>query len=271
MSPCLCVARTFEARDLRSDRSTLSDAAAQEIAGRILRGELDSGERLPTEKELCDLLGVSRSVVRDAVRTLVARGLVQVRQGVGTVVTTPDDTAFAQALMALLMRSDLTVGDVLEARSAAETQIAAIAAERGNEKDWSALEADLNAFSEGVAKADWQTAHDRHLEFHLGIVRAVHLPALELMLMPMQQFILVSSLPPRRPDDPSAWEAPHPPILEALRAGDAGAAREAMQRHFEYMETRKFRATRFRELAELETMAGVSTRPGAVRQPAAAR
>lgn len=259
----------FDAKDLRSDRSTLSDAVAEEIAGRILRGELESGERLPTENELGDLLGVSRSVVRDAVRTLAARGLVQVRQGVGTVVTAPDDTVFAQALMALLMRSDLTVGDVVDARSAAETQIAAIAAERGNEDDWSALEADMDAFSSAVVDSDWQTAHDSHLQFHLGILRAVHLPALELMLMPMQQFILVSSLPPR-PDDPSAWEAPsHPPILEALRAQDPEAARESMRKHFEYMETgtyRKFRATPFREVAELESVAGVSARPAAVRQ-----
>jgi len=260
---------TFPARDMRSDRATLSDTVAEEIGGRILRGELASGERLPTEQALCDLLGVSRSVVRDAVRTLAARGFVQVRQGVGTVVTAPDDSVYTQALIALLMRSDLTVGDVLEARSAAETQIAAIAAERGSESDWIALDAELNGLTEVVEAADWQAAYDRHLEFHLGILRAVHLPALELMLLPMQHFILVSSLPPRA-GDASAWEVEsHVPVLEGLRAGDPEAARDAMKRHFEYMRTRKygrFRATPFREVAQLETLAGVSARRAASRR-----
>ena len=70
----------------------------REFEDRIVYGELAPGERLPTESELCELLGVSRSVVRDAVRTLVARGLVEVRQGRGMIVAAPDDHAYSVAL-----------------------------------------------------------------------------------------------------------------------------------------------------------------------------
>jgi DNA-binding FadR family transcriptional regulator len=246
---------------------TLSDAVVDEIAGRILRGELGPGERLPTERELGDLLGVSRSVVRDAVRTLAARNLVEVRQGAGTVVASPNDAVLVQALMALLMRSDLTVGDVLDARNAVETQIAALAAERGSPKDWAILEDHLERFTDGVTAGDLPVAHKSHLEFHLGILRAVHLPALELMLMPMQHYVLVSSLSVWI-DNTSEWEVPsHPPILEALRSGDPNAARDAMKRHFRYSKSKaydKFRTTPFREAGELGAAMGVSTTSSSV-------
>lgn len=244
-----------------ADRSTLSDKVANQIASDILRGGLEAGVRLPTEHELCDMLGVSRSVIRDAVRTLAARGLVQVRQGVGTVVTAPDDRTLAQAMMAILMRSDRSVGEVLDARSAIETQIAAMAAAAGQEQDWSTLDAELRSFSDAVDAGAWQEAYSSHLEFHLGILRSVHIPVLELILAPMQQLIMVSSLPARG-NDASAWEVEsHAPILDALRAGNPDVARGAMERHFAYTNTaayRAFRATPFREVARLESVAGVS-------------
>src|SRR5262249_41773883 len=73
---------------------TISQYVASQITGEILRGDLRPGERLPTEAKLGEILGVSRSVVRDAVRTLAARGLVTVRQGTGTVVASPTDAAY---------------------------------------------------------------------------------------------------------------------------------------------------------------------------------
>ncbi len=236
--------------------ATRSEALASEIEALILRGEIDDGERFPTEPELGEILGVSRSVVRDAIRMLVARGLLSVRQGAGTVVTAPSDSAFGDALVALLMRADLTTGDVLEARAALETELAPLAAERGTEADWDAMEELLADFRERVERGDWTAARDTHTQFHLSVFRAVHMPALELLLAPMQRCILITSLPP---DEESAeiWEVEaHPPILAALRAGEPEAVREAMRAHFAQMGTGEtFRALRdspFREKAELE-------------------
>src|SRR5215218_10294334 len=103
---------------------TRSASIAHDIEELILRGDLPRGQRLPTESELGDVLGVSRSVVRDAVRMLAARGLLEVRQGHGTVVAPPSDEAFSSALVGLLMRSGVTMGDVIEARTALESQLA---------------------------------------------------------------------------------------------------------------------------------------------------
>src|SRR5919108_5797987 len=119
---------------------TRSASIAHGIEALILRGDLPGGQRLPTETELGEVLGVSRSVVRDAVRMLAARGLLEVRQGYGTMVATPSDEAFSAALLGLLMRSGLTMGDVIEARAALETQLARVVADSASEDDWQRLD-----------------------------------------------------------------------------------------------------------------------------------
>lgn len=249
----------------RSPRSTLSERVASDFEELILRGDLANGQRLPTEAELVESLGVSRSVIRDAVRMLLARGLVDVRQGHGMVVSAPTDAAFGHALVSLLMRSDLTMGDVIEARSALEIELAPLAARRGTDADWDHISAHLDRFAAALESEDSTTAHEEHLQFHLGILAAIHLPALELLLRPLQQYMLFTSLPPR-PDDPDLWELPsHYPILEALRAGDEDATREAVRRHFEYMTApayAKFRAIPFRTGAALDAYRAVRDEDG---------
>jgi GntR family transcriptional repressor for pyruvate dehydrogenase complex len=211
---------------------TLSDHVAAELQSRIVSGRLTPGERLPTEAELCALFGVSRSVVRDAVRTLSSRGLISVRQGHGMEVAEITDDGLSQALIILLMRSDLSVHDVLEAREVIETELAGLAATRATQADLERLERELASFGEAVAKQDWDAAGNSHLQFHLALLDAVNLRALAIMLKPMQEVILFSSIPPPA-DDVSLWEYDvHPPILEALKAKDETAVRKAMADHF---------------------------------------
>jgi DNA-binding FadR family transcriptional regulator len=212
--------------------STKSSRVVNELERRILSGELPPGERLPTETDLCEMLAVSRSVVRDAIRTLAARGLVTVRQGRGMTVAEPDSTAFGHALMVLLSRSGLKMGDVVDARAELETSLVGSAAQRGQPEDWDKLEASLKAFADAVAAKRWDEARQAHLDFHLGILRALHLPALEVLLLPMAEIILASAAPPRLEAEED-WEVEtHYPIMEALRAGDAAAAEDGMRAHF---------------------------------------
>src|SRR5437870_90433 len=76
---------------------TLSGQVAEALERRILEGDLKPGTRLPTEPELCAAFSVSRSVVRDAVQSLRAKGLVHIRQGHGTVVAEPSVGPLAEA------------------------------------------------------------------------------------------------------------------------------------------------------------------------------
>lgn len=217
---------------IKRPEGKLSDHVAAELQHQIVTGRLKPGDRLPTEAELCSMLGVSRSVVRDAIRTLAGKGLITVRQGHGMEVAEFTDGAFSNALVVLLMRSGFTMGDVLEARAGIETQLAMLAAERATPADFDELERDLERFKSAVDGEDWQEAHDQHLAFHLSLLDAVNLPALAMMLKPVQEVIVLSAVPPRR-DDLDLWEyEAHPPILEALRLRDADAVRAAMDVHF---------------------------------------
>jgi DNA-binding FadR family transcriptional regulator len=223
---------------IRDDAAKLSDRVAIELGTRIVHGEIPPDTRLPTEADLCQLFRVSRSVIRDAVRTLSARGLIEVRQGHGMVTSQPSDVSFSEALIILLMRSELSVRDVWEARAALETELAPLAAERGTAEDWSLLRAFLESYSRAVAAREWPLAQDSHLNFHYSLFAATQLPALRLLLKPMQQIILLSSIAPgdAEKDPASLWTEEdvrtHYPILEALIARDRDAVRVAMETHF---------------------------------------
>lgn len=209
-----------------------SDRVAAELERRILSGQLKPGERLPTEGELCEILDVSRSVVRDAIRSLVTRGLVTVRQGQGMTVAEPSDLAFGHALIALLARSELTMGEVVDARATIETRLIPQAVTTGTNADWDGLEETYTSFADAVAGQRWDIARDAHLAFHVGLLRSLHQPALELFLKPMTEIILISSAPPRE-TAPEDWEVEsHKPILASLKARDAATAEKAIADHF---------------------------------------
>jgi DNA-binding FadR family transcriptional regulator len=235
----------------------MSDQVAAELERRIVVGDLRPGEHLPTESELGALLKVSRSVVRDAMRTLEARGLIEVRQGFGMIVSPPSDRPFGQALVTLLMRSDLRMHDVVEAREALERQLAALAAQRGDAEDWQRLEEILERFEDAVDREAWDEATDAHVAFHAAMIGAIHLPALEIILEPLQAIVLVSSIP-AGPMDAELWEVwAHREVLDALKTGDAEAASSAMSRHFRAMERdvyAKMRAERVRESAAVQKL-----------------
>jgi DNA-binding FadR family transcriptional regulator len=218
-----------------------SDRVVRRLEAQILSGELGPGERLPTESDLCDLLGVSRSVVRDAMRTLSARGLVTVRQGHGMSVAEPDNETFNRALLIRLARSDLSWAEVAEARKYLETGLIPVAAERGTDEDWDRLEDHYNRFAAAVERRDWDTAEREHVLFHQTIVEAMHHPALELFLRPVQEVIMATAVPPRR-NVKADWEVEtHPPIIKALRARDSDAAVAALSKHFtEPLSTKRY-------------------------------
>lgn len=233
---------------------TRSASIARDIEELILRGDLPHGQRLPTENELGEVLGVSRSVVRDAVRMLAARGLLEVRQGHGTVVAAPSDDAFSNALVGVLMRSEHTMGDVLDARGALEIALAPIMAVSGTAEDWDRLEEALASMEAAVAAGDEETLDLAHLDFHRALYGALHRRALESVLRPMQRCILLTS-PIMRGADRQPWLQRHRDILTAVRTGDPRATEEAVRAHFDDLSDPPYdvwRSRPFREVAVLD-------------------
>jgi GntR family transcriptional regulator, transcriptional repressor for pyruvate dehydrogenase complex len=233
---------------------TRSASIANDLEQLILRGDLPHGQRLPTEGELGEVLGVSRSVVRDAVRMLVARGLLEVRQGHGTMVAAPSDEAFSGALVGLLMRSGLTMGDVLEARRALESQLARVIAECATEDDYGRMEDRLRDLAAAVEAGDDRAIDIEHLAFHRAMYDALHRPALETLLRPMQRCILLTS-PLLPPEDRDAWLQAHRDLLVALRTRDPDRAEAAANAHFADLSQPRYdewRERPFREVAVLD-------------------
>jgi DNA-binding FadR family transcriptional regulator len=120
-------------------RETLADQVAADITDRILSGSLASGATLPTEPELEDEYGVSRSVIRDATRLLAARGLVEVHQGRGVFVTESQDRSFADALLLALRRDGATALDAFEFMEAFIPLIASLATAHATDEEIDAL------------------------------------------------------------------------------------------------------------------------------------
>jgi GntR family transcriptional repressor for pyruvate dehydrogenase complex len=239
-------------------RPKLSDTVAARIAAPILTGDLEPGDRLPTEAELCDQIGVSRTVIRDAMRTLSARGLVHVYHGTGMIVAAPSTLPFAKALTILLAQSDVTVGDVIDSRAVIDIGVGSLAASRGTEADLIELSGILEAFRSGLANEDWETVQQVHGDFHRALLHSVHMPVLEMLLKPMQDLVQLSSVPPRR-DDPSSWELHlHVPIVEAVGNHDVEETQAALIRHYETMNGQLYNELRsmpFRNCVDLERVA----------------
>jgi DNA-binding GntR family transcriptional regulator len=172
-------------------------------------------------------------------------------------VAPPSDLPLAQALADLLMRSDVTVREVLEARETLDRQLAPIAARNATDEDVARMARQLERFATAAAEGNTAVAQEAHLEFHLGYVAAIHLPALELMLKPMAEVILLSSVRPS--PDPEFWEVEsHRPLVDALDVRDERALVQAVEHHFAVLRAAaydRFRAARFRELLDHQEFA----------------
>jgi GntR family transcriptional repressor for pyruvate dehydrogenase complex len=251
-------------RPVRDDNRRLSDRVAAELVQRILRGDLEQGTQLPTEGELCEIFDVSRTVVRDAVRTLIARGLLDVRAGRGTMILPPSDESFSEALFALLVRSQLTMGDVMDARAAIETQVVPLAATGSTTAQRRAIAEAFERLRRAVTAEDWHETHRADQAFHLTLLRATNLPALEIMLKPLQHVIMVCSVPVDSHSE-DAWQLDrHRAIAEAIETGDPVAVRTAMEEHFAYLKEPEYtgiQATSFARSPAVEALVADDFRP----------
>jgi DNA-binding FadR family transcriptional regulator len=152
------------------ERRSLVDTVVSALQTQISSGEWDVDDRIPTELELVAQLGVSRSSVREGVRSLVQLGLLETRQGDGTYVVAKDPTQVA-------LRRALTGADsreVMRVRQALDALAAREAALHRTEDDVAHLTAQLRARTAAAKKGD-EVAFTRHdVAFHIGVVAASH-------------------------------------------------------------------------------------------------
>jgi len=215
---------------------SLADRVADSILKRILSGMYKPGDRLPTERELSEQFRVSRTVVREAVRTLSGRGVVAVRAGRGICVAAADAAAVTEALMLLLRGGEgFDYHDVHEVRVMLEVQMASVAAERATVAD---IEAMTAAFESMGRDHGVEATAQNDLSFHREIARATHNP----LYLVLHDAIGDSLIDVRRSNMAyggleEAMES-HGRILERIAAHNSSGARAAMRQHLEAVDHR---------------------------------
>ena len=205
---------------------------AAAIGARILGRTLQDGERLPSETELARQFGVNRSTVREALRELESRGLVQRRPGSKLMsVSRPRHQAVAAGVSHALLLHDATVRDVWEALTILEPPIARAAAGERNARDLDRIAAAIEAFTLG--QADTEQAVHCSAEVFRRLGEATHNPVLGLAQEPLLQLlepslrVMIDKVPQARARIGTA----HRRLLEALEARDQEGAHAWMTRH----------------------------------------
>src|SRR5262245_49865030 len=150
----------------------LSDKVADMMLETILSDRLQVGDRLPSERELGEQFGVSRTVIREAVRALVAKGVIEVRSGSGLRVAAVNASTVQESMSLFLRGGDVSYDKVHEVRRMLEVHTDGVAAERADDADLQALTHAWEAMEIVIADVDEPALRD--LEFHRAIARATN-------------------------------------------------------------------------------------------------
>jgi GntR family transcriptional regulator, transcriptional repressor for pyruvate dehydrogenase complex len=209
----------------------------QEVARQLerhIKEELKPGDLLPPERELVQMLGVSRGSVRDAIRSLELKGLLEPRQGIGTVVRSLDSTP-ANPLANALLEKRKMVAELLDMRRMIEPPLVRRAALNASRDEIADMENILARQEAKVRRGELAIEEDS--EFHYSLALASNNSAVLKVvdvLMDLLRETRERSLQVEGRQETSL--AGHRRILAALKRGDAVAAEEAMRRHLQEME-----------------------------------
>jgi GntR family transcriptional repressor for pyruvate dehydrogenase complex len=224
---------------LNSEKNgTTAEEVVTRLRDMIHGGELHSGDRLPPERDLAKLLGVSRPTLRAGIRSLSTVGILQSRQGAGTFVAEAEDspTLDSSPLRMLSALHGFTSDEMFEARLALEMSIAGLAAERATSEQMTLMAEEVAGMFASLDEPEQYLVHD--MQFHQTIAAASNNRILTA-LMNMVATILFDtrSKTVKRAKDLKQSAEQHRNIYRAMRERDPEAARGAMHDHL--IETQK--------------------------------
>jgi len=216
-------------------RTKIYEQVAQQLQRMFRDGLVKPGEKLPPERELAEMLQVSRGSLRDAIRTLELMGLVEPRQGEGTVVRDPSAKSLINPLATVLPRQRELVGELLEFRRMIEPTLAGRAAQNASDEELAYMEDILRRQKQKVERGELAIEEDS--EFHYAIAEAaknsVVLKVLDAFMDLLRETRERSlQLEGRLQRSFSG----HRRVLDAIRAHNQAAAEEAMRRHIDEVE-----------------------------------
>lgn len=210
----------------------------------IASGRLLPNERLPSERELAERFGVSRTVIREAVRSLAAKGLLEVKSGSGMIISVPHPSSVAESMSFILrMSTEKTprlYDHIFEVRHVLEVEIAGLAAERATAEDIQELEALMRFQTDNLN--DIEIAAETDVEFHAALAKATHNILFSILLDSVAEIMLeVRRMGLALPDVHEKVLEQHNQIFEQIKAGNIEGTRQAMINHLlegkKYMQT----------------------------------
>jgi GntR family transcriptional repressor for pyruvate dehydrogenase complex len=207
---------------------------ASSIEEAILNGNLKVGEKLPSEQELADQFGVSRNILREALRDIRARGLVEIKNGAGIYITKPTFSDVERMLNRVVVLSDSTIKDYYEVRFALEVIACELAASRISKEEIQELQKIYEDMKKNVSKRDVLTNLD--FEFHNVITKATNNNLFCSFLQPLQSIMTyMFNQSYSTASQKEALEG-HDKILAALTKGKPTLAKDAMINHLKNSE-----------------------------------
>lgn len=219
----------------------LSTAVVRQIELLIMRGILKPGERLPSERELAEQMGVSRPSLREAIADLQERGLLATRAGAGIYVAEVVGAAFSDALVQLFADHDEAVFDYISFRRDLEGLAAERAARLGSDTDLKVVDTIFRKMETAHSKRNPAEEAQLDAEFHLAIIEASHNVIMLHMMRAMFQMLREGvfynrqmMFKQRTTRDTLLQQ--HRAINDALQARDAQGARAAVEAHLTYVE-----------------------------------
>ena len=211
--------------------SRLYEQIVQQIEGSILKGELSEGSQLPAERDLAKQFGVSRTAVREAIKALQEKGLVDAIPGRGTFVTNGTSNPMRRSLDRIIKSGETDGWAYLaEVREILEPEIAALAAIRSDDQDLAAMRDAVAIMDQAGRDSDAYVEAD--LDFHLALAEAAANPIVLSLIDSIVGLLREQRLRIFRiGGGPERGQCHHKRILEAIERHDPKEARAAMQAH----------------------------------------
>jgi GntR family transcriptional repressor for pyruvate dehydrogenase complex len=217
-------------------RSTrIYEEIVRQVRQLIAEGKLKSGDRLPPERELAEKFRVSRTSVREALRALQSRGLIQIRAGEGNYISDISVETLVEPLALVILPHREAVGELFEARRLLEPAIAALAARRATPEEIAEMERILEEQAREVVAGRTGVAQDA--AFHAALAGSAHNRAIVRIVNALVDLLTQSREETlQTPGRPSRSHLDHTKILAAVRQGDGPAAQRAVLEHLDAVE-----------------------------------
>ncbi len=208
------------------------DAVVERLTRAIVGGEIAEGETLPTEGELCEQLGVSRSVLREAIRVLSFCGLLEVKQGRGTIVCTPKESIPQDAIAMFVEANNVSLEHMMEFRAPIEVEVARLAALRRDDEQLRTMQDSLDTILSSLQSLE--TCIEADTAFHHALVAATGNPVFAITIHPISNLLRRSRILTIKHFGIEVVIEHHVTILDAVRRQDSEAAAVAMSLHMSH-------------------------------------